>query len=216
MLQNEVTRFLSECKSPIGNGVELFFRARQKASKGEVTVHPYGFHIIKPVKTDIMQIRIHVWLRYIRPMQIPIWLQHSHDMELKSLVIRGHLLSQFWEVSETPSAEHVLYQAGYSGHRSILKKTQKYVSVSEESEHSIALGEDYEVSSGQFHSVVVPDDISAITLCCMKCHPGSAKGSYVVGDRSGEERYIYERMAVPSENASQVWSLLCEASAQVV
>src|SRR6266478_2609078 len=65
------------------------------------TWHPYGFLIFKLGSGGNGEtIRLHVWPRGHRHMQLPVWPIHSHPWDLQSRVICGRLRVTEYSVAE--------------------------------------------------------------------------------------------------------------------
>ena len=162
-----------------------------EASKGRVTVHPYGFFIIKLDVTPGCQLRIHVWLDDPRPTQDPDWPPHDHNFAIDSLVLYGSLINQTWKVVPNGAGQHVLYRVNYKGQYSALNRTNENVDCSLESEACLSAGMTYSVPLETFHAGVVKVGDTAMTLCLM--HSQADVVPHVVGCISGQDRYLFKR-----------------------
>jgi hypothetical protein len=177
--------------------LETIEQATFKAKFGDVTIHPYGFYIIKTKVESLKQIRLHIWLPNIRRSQNPDWPPHNHNYDLDSIVIKGRLRHNIWDVKEVEVSRSILYQVSYDVGVSKLTKTHLFSSCEKSRTLLYEFNESYHLRRYSYHSVEVANDIAAVTLCIMT-NPGN-ETQHVVGDMRGRDEYHFSRRSVSSE-----------------
>lgn len=188
------------------NASVLFQEFSSKVDVGAITLHPYGFFVIKLNKKNFV-IRLHIWPIGKKIIQKPFWPVHCHSFKMQSLVLIGKLENALWTLKEVENSDNVLYEVSYDGTYSCLKKTSKSVEVLCSHKSTIYSGQSYSLLSGSYHSVKVNDLELVITLCITSNFRSS---QYVVGNAVGSEIFTYERNQVTVKQHSFVKELLEE------
>jgi hypothetical protein len=154
--------------------------------------HPYGFLVLRLAELPSHEvIRLHIWPADARKRQEPDWPVHSHPWDLRSYVLAGHLQNQLFDVSSTVSGEFRLYAVEYAGQESILRATDRMVGCQLASVASYEQGDQYCVSSDEFHVTHVDPGVFAATLV-VTSRPTATPPS-VVGQPGHDESYRYIR-----------------------
>lgn len=185
---------------------KLLDGALLKAKSGAITIHPYGFYILKPIVDINKQVRIHIWLRDHRKKQDPDWPPHNHNYNIDSLLLKGELRHNFWSVREENTGGHILYAVEYDSQKSKLNKTDRVCTCDIKFSDSYQAGGRYHLKKFDYHSVDVGLECEAVTLCVMT-EPENAT-QHVVGDMQGEDSYEFIRKNVSPKEAKSVIDVL--------
>lgn len=198
----------------LDNVTELFSQAISKAKSGDLTIHPYGFYIVKLHMNQSKQVRMHVWLDSLRTRQKPDWPPHNHNFKIHSLIIFGTLYHHYWEIEGSSTAKQVLYEVSYSADRSKLTKTILTNNCSKIDTKEYHVGDSYYLARYKFHSVDVDLNKSALTLCVMT-NPLDAS-QHVVGNVDDKEQYTFIRRNVTGVEQNAVIQKLTEIQSELV
>lgn len=194
-------------KHGVGSGVsELVQNALTVAKSGHITIHPYGFYIIKCKNDLIKQVRIHVWLSNVRHRQEPDWPPHNHNFNLDSIVINGTLNHKIWRVEPSTDSLNMLYEVSYDFGISKLIKTTIRSECTESNSATYLPGDTYHLSKYEFHSVEVEKNMEATTLCIMKDPENDPQ--HVIGTVSGNTLYEFSRGKVTKKEQTSVIKIL--------
>jgi len=197
----------------VGSGVndistkEIFRIAIDRAKRNEISIHPYGFHIVKIRVTSEYQLRLHLWLQGVRPMQEPKWLPHDHCFDIDSLILSGEMRHKTWRIDESSSNRGVIYDVSYQGDTSVLARTNDLAGLALEEDHTYQEKHIYHLGKGIFHSIEVPADRLLATLCVASNY--SDTPSRVFGEIGSLDRYEFNRRKVSSVGASLTIDALC-------
>ena len=179
---------------------DIFRIATSKALKNEISIHPYGFHIIKIRITQEYQLRLHLWLQNIRPMQEPEWLPHDHCFDIDSLILTGEMRHKTWDIDMSSNNRGVIYDVAYQADTSILSKTTNITGLSLKKDEIYPEKCIYHLGREIFHSIEVPAEQLLSTLCVASKF--SSSPSRVFGAIGGLDRYVFNRRKVPSDRIS--------------
>jgi len=186
----KIKQFLKrqEINAPISKIIEQLLL---QAKVGNITIHPYGFYIVKIEKQNNIQIRLHIWLDKFRKRQNPDWPPHTHSSDLNSIILNGKLTHNIWEIVHKNQAANVLYQVEYDKNISKLNKTSELVSLQLTNSTLYSTGDSYCLDRYIFHSVEVKNTLKAITLFITSNLGKNVQ--HVVGEAIGNKVYEFER-----------------------
>ncbi len=173
-----------------------------RIDESQLSIHPYGFFIIKVLTNKNFQVRLHFWFEGVKRKQNPDWPPHNHSFDIYSLVLQGELSHTIYDVRRSSLGKNTLYQVEYSADISLLKKTSTAISYSELETKKYGKNDTYSLCCEQFHSINHIGKGDAITLCVMTNNNNSTQ--YVLGDISGDQRYIFKRREVYKEERLQI------------
>lgn len=156
--------------------------------------HPLGFIKSKIMDVANRQIRLHIWPRDEKKFQHPQWMIHDHIFNLNSWVLKGEVLNTLYDITQSEDYDHCLYSVLYDGEKSILKKTNVNVKVSESSRNVIKDGGKYNIPAKTLHSTISVYPATSITVC--ETFNISNENPLVVGEIDGDEKYTYFRYRV--------------------
>lgn len=176
---------------------DIYFEALKLVSQGDITIHPYGFYIIKPYDDTISKVRFHIWLNNLRIRQQPDWPQHNHNHDINSMVIKGSLLHNKWNVDSIGSLTNTLFEVGYSQKQSFLIKSNQAVSCRLNNSKIVNADSTYFLQAFSYHSVDVDNSENTITMCVTSNH--SKNIQHVVGSNNASEKYSFLRKNVSDE-----------------
>ena len=93
--------------------ITILNKAIDRVKSADLTIHPYGFFIVKPLVNSKRQIRLHIWLPGNRRRQKPDWPTHNHNFDLHSVIIKGELTHHIWEVTSNIDSPLALHKVSY-------------------------------------------------------------------------------------------------------
>jgi hypothetical protein len=187
---------------------EIIEKTILNAKNNKLTIHPYGFYIIKPFTEKEKQIRLHVWLDSIRKRQEPDWPPHNHNYDINSYVLMGKVTNFCWSAMKNPSSRNVIYTIQYNGSKSHLIKTANTVKINLISEQIVTENHNYDLKKDVFHSIEVDYNKPAVTLCIMS-NPSSRKPN-VIGEINGKEKYTFLRESLNKNEKIEVLKILSQ------
>lgn len=158
------------------------------------TWHPYGFLVIKLYAAEELgtTLRLHIWPKAARARQVPDWPVHNHPWLLHSRILCGTITNLTYAVEENNSNSFCrLYTVRYADNLSILEATDIKVSCEIASNERYVFGQDYIVTSKQYHVTNVQENIFASTI--VLATNSTNKLPNVVGEFGYEQTYFFER-----------------------
>lgn len=172
--------------------------------------HPLGFLQLKlgsvPRKGSL---KLHIWPPKGRQTQDPPWLIHRHVWSLRSHILSGIVVNNFYKVLPVASkdqATHKIYRVAFSGNFSILEETDEFVACSLDTSSRYVRGQTYDVPLEKFHSTIAPEDTFASTIVLTP--PAERDSPDVVGDLDGLDTYEYARVPCDPTFYSQILQVL--------
>jgi len=181
---------------------KLFRIALEKSHQGEITVHPYGFHIVKIRVLPEYQLRLHIWLKGIRPMQMPKWPPHDHNFDIDSMVLIGNMRHLTWKIDNSSNNQGIIYEVAYKDNTSILSKSDKLTGLELEKDEVYPCGHVYHFKRGIFHSIEIPFENVAATLCIASSY--SDEPSRVFGESGKLDKYEFTRSKVLPDSKDMI------------
>lgn len=213
-MREELTTF---CQKIAGSeAAELLFERLLDTSSFEMaTIHPYGFYIWKmPEISPSFSLRVHVWLPRARKRQQPDWPPHSHNSNLHSFILAGQITNCTWEWEPDGAGHYQMYEVGYDGGLSSLRKTSVTGNLVAEKRHVYRSGSSYLVPSGVYHASEVDERSSAVTVVLLDRNIyGTSK---VIGAKQGENRYVFNREAASDVDQRKASEVAKKAILQIV
>ena len=167
--------------------------ALQSAQGMPFQQHPLGFLFRTLQDTGDRRVRLHVWPPGAQTSNLGYDI-HDHAFSFVSRTLAGVVRHSSFNVHPQQAAtEHVLYEVLYEGQISTLRKTDRFVLVSDDSSQIISPGESYELSHVAFHSTQALGTAGAATLTVME--RTSSACPLVVGPSDGPESLEFARVA---------------------
>ncbi|WP_157955160.1 hypothetical protein [Halomonas denitrificans] len=159
----------------------------------EFSWHPLGFAMCRIAKWGPVSLRVHIWPVEMENQQKPAWLIHDHRFHLTSWVLAGSLENREYQIDYSGS-DFAIYNANYSGDKSLLNKTSASCSKKLTRKIILGKGEVYEVNSGVFHESLPRSNCSTFTICRTIDELDSKPK--VLGERKGKRTYAFCRRQV--------------------
>jgi len=172
--------------------------------------HPLGF--LKDVFAfdGDRRLQLHVWHpKHSRP-QLPQHTCHSHGWQLHSYIICGGLVDRYYEVTQDPKGDHLVYAVGYEAGQnhshnaaevslSRALETATYSVTETKAVHRIA-GTFYSIAPDAFHWT----DPVGITSTLSYGHLANAAPARNARLRDQPAELAYQRAPVPAEYVEEI------------
>jgi hypothetical protein len=183
-------------------------RVREFPDEYSLVHHPLGFFVIKLGQINPSTfIRLHIWLPNRRTTQHPEWSIHNHTFTLKSHVLTGKIINNFFNVNfQSTQPTNCLYLVRYNDNLSILDRTSQYLSCYQTEQKNYVKGDYYLVEKGMYHSTQVPLEYLTSTIV-ITSNP-EKKEPHVIGDLEGRDECIYHRTTAQLSEFQETLSLL--------
>ena len=164
-------------------------------------LHPHGFWTVLLNRTETEEWRFHCWPKGARtttgmPAKI-----HTHDKAIESRVVLGELRNIEYKVEKVDTLGRPIYCVAYSGDKfsqnshNILRASGERAVAYALSEKIVRSGARYRVDAHTYHEVIVAEDVTTATICCMNSHvPGPVN---VLGCTSSAEELMVQRISRP-------------------
>ena len=172
---------------------------------GSFQRHPLGFVFATLFESGGRRVRLHVWPSCTQVDNA--FSIHDHMFSFVSRTIIGAVFHTEYAVSASEfPAEHALYDVGYDGRNSILRKTATYVRLTEGRKRVVYPGNSYQLDHLTFHATKSVSDSGSITLAVMD--RTSSASPHVVGPAIGAESIAFERAPLDTASIASAASLL--------
>lgn len=130
--------------------------------------HPLGFVCLQVQRRGEYGVCVHLWTKQ-QPdndvSELTTSAMHSHSWDLLSYVLYGEIGNQLVHVTDAPTAPtHRLFEVLSDGDRDEIRPTDRLVRCEPGPVQSIAAGEVYRLTAGEFHLTVVPGEAETATV----------------------------------------------------
>lgn len=170
----------------------------------ELAPNPNGFYVARLYTNDDgRNIRLHIWPRVGRWLQDERLMIHDHVYSLRSLVLCGRLMNEYFHVEQiNDHATYRFYEVKYDKHSSWLEGTQTSVKIRKYRTVEYDLGTVYTIDSDTFHLARVSADMLTATLVLTSSPLNKAPS--VVGPSDYPHKIVFERRGVESKSTRKL------------
>ena len=169
----------------------------------KATHHPLGFIHLKLFKKLNVSLRLHIWQRQARKIQIPAWLIHNHIFDLKSYVLCGSINNLNYDVVKAENKpSYRIYEVIYDECESQLHVTDELVNCKLVESKTFKARDSYEVNREIFHTSTV--ELGQLTCTLVITSNEKAIKPKVIGKLRGESIYKYQRNQCDFEELRQI------------
>jgi hypothetical protein len=163
----------------------------------EFKLHPLGFWACNLVCRDGMTSRCHVWPSRSQG-AIPEFSVHNHVFDFGSRTVFGAL--EHFEFVVSPGTEvqcDLIYEVAYDSGRSILRKTERRVTLNPSNTYVTNVGDYYSVCGSRFHSTQSISNGGTATL--LVAENTDRAFPEVIGRDHGEASIEFNRYTIPPD-----------------